>query len=248
MREAPNRKQPGPATREKRLLLDSVVERLRDRIVQGELAPGARLNERVLCGELGISRTPLREALRYLASEGLVELLPHRGAVVTDLTCEKIEEIFEVMSVLEGLAGELACRNATDAQIHEIRALHYQMLAHHARGELAEYFRCNQAIHLRLVAASGNQTLFETYQNLNAHVRRARYMANLSKERWDQAVREHGEILEALSRRDSARLQKLLQEHLIHKLTVVLEAMGSRTGPPAAAPRGAEAASLPDPP
>ena len=218
-----------PALAERRLLHEEVVDQLRDMIVQGGLAPETKLNERVLAAQLGISRTPLREAIKYLASEGLVELLPNRGAVVAPLRRAKVREIFTVLGSLEALAGELVCRNATDADIAEIRALHYQMVAHHARGELARYFRCNQQIHIRLVECAGNATLAQVYRGLNAHVRRARYMANLSRERWDKAVREHEEILDALSARDSARLQALLRDHLANKLVLVMEALGATT-------------------
>lgn len=214
---------------ERRPLHEEVIEQLRDMIVQGGLAPETKLNERVLAAQLGISRTPLREAIKYLASEGLVELLPNRGAVVASLKAEKVKEIFTVLGALEALAGELACRNATDADIAEIRALHYQMVAHHARGELAQYFRYNQQIHIRLVECAANATLAQVYRGLNAHVRRARYMANLSHERWDSAVREHEEILDALSARDSTRLQALLRDHLANKLVLVMEALGSTT-------------------
>lgn len=216
-----------PGAQERRLLHESAVDRLRDVIVQGVLAPGAKLNERELCEQLGISRTPLREALKVLSTEGLVALQPNRGAVVATLTERMVREIFAVMGALEALAGELACRNMTADQFNEIRALHYQMLAHHARSELAPYFRCNQEIHLAIVEASGNATLAASYRSLNAHVRRARYMANLSPERWDQAVAEHEKILDALGRRDAAQLQDLLRNHLGAKLTVVLAALGA---------------------
>ena len=208
---------------EPRLLAAEVLERLRDLIIQGELAPGVKLNERVLCERLRTSRTPVREAIKYLASEGLVELLPNRGAIVTPITAATVREMFVLLAALEALAGELACANASEADIAEIRALHYQMLAHHARGELAPYFRCNQEIHLRLVECTGNATLLNTYRALNGHVRRARYMANLSRERWDHAVEEHQSILDALVRRDKALLPVLLRKHLENKMLVVLE-------------------------
>lgn len=214
---------------ERRLLHESAVDRLRDMIVQGALVPGAKLNEREICEQLGISRTPLREALKVLSTEGLVELQPNRGAVVATLTEQMLREIFAVIGALEALAGELACRNMTVGQFNEIRALHYQMLAHHARGELAPYFRCNQEIHLAIVKASGNATLAASYRSLNARVRRARYMANLSPARWNQAVAEHEKILDALGRRDAAQLQDLLRNHLGAKLTVVLAALGALT-------------------
>lgn len=198
------------------------MDHLRDLIVQGDLAPGTRLNERVLCEKLGISRTPLREAIKLLATEGLIELLPNRGAVVAAMDPARLAEALQVMGALEGLAGELACRHASAERIAEIRALHHEMLAMHARGDLAGYFRFNQQIHLSLVEASGNPVLANTYRQLNANVRRARYMANLSKERWDAAVHEHEEILSALAARDVPTLKRLLQDHLANKLASVL--------------------------
>lgn len=227
--ETPDVRGPAEAAVEPRLLASEVIERLRDMIVQGELAPGTKLNERVLCERLRHSRTPVREAIKYLASEGLVELVPNRGAIVTPITAVAVREMFVVMGALEGLAGELACANASDADIAEIRALHYQMLVHHARGELGEYFRYNQQIHLRLVECTGNVTLANTYRALNGHVRRARYMANLSRERWDAAVAEHEEILNALMRRDSVKLQALLRNHLGNKMVVVMEALSKQS-------------------
>jgi DNA-binding GntR family transcriptional regulator len=126
------------------------------------------------------------------------------------------------MGALEALAGEFACVNASDGQINEIRSLHQEMIANHARGDLAGYFKFNQAIHLKIVKYSGNTVLYNTYRQLNANVRRARYMANLSPERWDAAVREHGEILEALAAREVDRIKALLSDHLAHKLSSVL--------------------------
>jgi DNA-binding GntR family transcriptional regulator len=209
----------------RRPLHEEAIDRLRELIVQGMLAPGERLNERVLCQSLGISRTPLREALKLLASEGLVRLEPNRGAQVAPLDAERLAETLAVMGALEALAGELACRHATEAQIVALVALHDEMLEKHARGDLAGYFRCNQAIHLGIVEASGNATLENTYRNLNANVLRARYMANLSRERWDEAVREHQRILDALKGRDGARLKHLLEDHLARKLAAVPSAL-----------------------
>lgn len=218
-----NVQDPTPIVR--RPLHEEATDRLRDLIVQGRLAPGTRLNERLLTAQLGLSRTPLREAFKVLATEGMVELLPNRGAIVSQLDPVRLGESLAVMGALEALAGELACRNATDAQINEIRALHYEMLAYHARNDLAGYFKFNQAIHLKLVKYSGNAVLYNTYRQMNGNVRRARYMANLSKQRWDAAVREHDEILAALGARDVERIKVLLAEHLAHKLASVLGAL-----------------------
>lgn len=212
----------------RRPLHEEAVDQLRDLIVRGQLAPGARLNERLLTGQLGISRTPLREAIKLLAAEGLVELLPNRGAIVTPIEAARLAETLQVMGALEGLAGELACARASNEHLAEIRALHYEMLAMHARGDLAGYFTSNQAIHLKIVEAAGNAVLANTYRQLNAYARRARYMANLSKERWDAAVREHEEILRALAARDADRLKALLRDHLAAKLAAALGALEER--------------------
>jgi DNA-binding GntR family transcriptional regulator len=212
----------------RRPLHEEAVDRLRDLIVQGRLAPGERLNERLLCDRLGISRTPLREAIKLLATEGLVELLPNRGAVVSAVDPDRIAEALAVMGALEALAGELACRHAPDEAIAAIRGLHDEMLAMHAKGDLDGYFRYNQLIHMGIVEASGNPVLAATYRQLNGNVKRARYMANLSRERWDAAVAEHEEIIRALERRDAAALHTLLADHLSRKLAHVTKSLKAR--------------------
>ena len=229
--EASQENPPAVSLIPRRPLHEEAADRLRDLIIQGRLAAGTRLNERLLTAQLGLSRTPLREAFKVLATEGLVELLPNRGAIVSQMDPVRLSESLAVMGALEALAGELACLNATDAQINEIRALHFEMLAYHARGDLAGYFKFNQAIHLKIVKYSGNAVLFNTYRQMNGNVRRARYIANLSKERWDAAMREHDAILAALSARDVKRIKALLSDHLAHKLSSVLaelKALSSR--------------------
>lgn len=202
-------------------LHEEVAARLRDMIVEGDLEPGARVPERELCVRFGISRTPLREALKILASEGLVDLQHHRGALVCKLTAEALDDLFQVMGALEALAGEIACERASDAAISEIRECHERMLGHHARAELSDYFRLNQQIHESIIAAAGNPALTQIYRGLSVRIRRARYMANLSKARWDRAVAEHEQILKALIARDGANLGRLLRDHLRNKLDAI---------------------------
>jgi DNA-binding GntR family transcriptional regulator len=211
---------------DRRLLHEQAVGLLRDMIVRSELVPGARLNERLLCERLSISRTPLREALKTLAAEGLVQLLPNRGAVVAELDAKEIAELFAVIGALEALAGELACVEATESDVAEIAALHYEMRLHFTRGELAEYFRCNQAIHEKIVAAARNSVLQDAYRKLSGRLRRARFAANLSRERWASAMKEHDEILDTLQRRDGARLRDLMRRHLSNKLETIRHTIG----------------------
>ncbi|MFQ5773002.1 MAG: GntR family transcriptional regulator [Kiloniellaceae bacterium] len=214
---------PGPIARAS--LHDALVERLRDMIIEGELAPGTRIPERTLCDRFGVSRTPLREALKVLASEGLLELSPNRGATVARLTIEDLDEMFPVMGALEALAGELACARITDGEIAEIRALHYQMVLHYTRRELPQYFRLNQRIHGLIMDAAHNPTLTRMYRGLSGRIRRARYVANMSKARWDRAVEEHEAILDALAHRDGIRLARILKLHLQNKCETVKDSL-----------------------
>ena len=143
-------------------LPDKVAGLLRDMIVQDVLVPGQRIRERSLAEQLEVSRTPLREAMKVLATEGLVELSPNRGALVASPSPQQVQDMLQVLGVLEGLAGELACARASQDQIDEIQALHYEMLASYARKDRLGYFKLNQKIHQAIVAASGNVSLIET--------------------------------------------------------------------------------------
>lgn len=203
----------------------AVAEKLRTMIVEGSLAPGARLNERVLCEQLQVSRTPLREAFKMLAGEQLIELQPNRGAVVATLDPPTIDALFEVLASLEGLAGELAAKRITEAELSEIRALHYDMRAAHARRDLPAYFRANMQIHARINAAARNPVLTQQYETLNLRIHALRYRSNTAKPRWDEAIAEHDAILDALDKRDGARLRQLLEVHLDHKREVVQAAL-----------------------
>jgi DNA-binding GntR family transcriptional regulator len=202
-------------------LHEKLVSQLRDIIVEGEIEPGARISERLLCERFGVSRTPLREVLKVLASEGLIDLLPNRGARVARLEDRDVEDMFEVMAALEALSGRLACARISEPALADIRALHYRMLAHYLRRQLPEYFRLNQAIHEAIVDAAENPVLKATYLGLSGRIRRARYFANMSDERWAAAVAEHEEILAALSERDGEKLARILDTHLKNKSIVV---------------------------
>jgi DNA-binding GntR family transcriptional regulator len=199
-----------------------VVEQIQQMIIEGVLGPGTRLNERLLCEKLGVSRTPLREALKILAEQGLVELLPNRGAAVLQLSAKDIAETFEVISHLEAMAGELACARITDDEINEIRALHFEMLACHERRDLPAYYRTNQAIHDLINRSARNDVLRELYVTVNSRVKALRFSANLDRERWDTAVREHTMMIEALGARDGARMASILEGHLLAKRDAAL--------------------------
>jgi DNA-binding GntR family transcriptional regulator len=219
------------SARQERPRYDDVVSGIRDMIIEGELAPGPRISERALCDRFGVSRTPLREALKVLASEGLVELTPNRGARVIRVTEQDADDMFAVMGTLEGLAGELAAQRITGEQIAEIKALHYQMALHHARGELMPYFRLNQEIHRKIFEIGRNKTLISVYRGLAGRIRRPRYLANISPARWAEAMKEHEAILAALEARNGQTLGRILKDHLRKTGEVVTQALRDETAP-----------------
>jgi DNA-binding GntR family transcriptional regulator len=199
-----------------------VAERLRVLIDSGELAPGTRLNEIELCKTMGVSRTPLREAIRSLATEGLIELQPNRGAIVSIVSQEDVTEILPIMASLEGLGGRLAAMHMDQSKIAQVRKIHDQMIAHYKNNEVAEYFETNRLIHELITEGSGNQTLVDTINSLSAKVRRARFTAQMTKESWAKAVSEHEEMIAALEAQDPDRLEAILVQHVETKRATIL--------------------------
>jgi DNA-binding GntR family transcriptional regulator len=208
---------------DRRILHEAVADRLRELIIEGALAAGAHLNERVLCGQLGVSRTPLREALRTLAGEGMIELLPNRGAAVAQLAPEDVGHAFELMGGLEELNGRLAAQRATGAEIDAIRRLHADMLAAHARRDLPAYYRVNREVHAAFAGCARNPLLAQTWHRLNCRLHALRFRSNLDPEKWDAAVSEHGRMVDALAARDGERLGLLLRTHLANKRAAVAQ-------------------------
>lgn len=206
------------------MLHEEVVGRVRAMLLDGDIPPGARIPERDLCEKLQISRTPLREALKVLAAEGLVQLLPNRGSRAAKLTDNDMRDLFEVCQGLEALAGELACERITDAEIADVAAAHAAMARHYGDNDLLQYYRCNRHIHEAIIAAAGNPVLSNLYESVTARIRRARYVTPMTPQRWALALQEHEAILNALQRRDSVGLAHILRAHLRHKRDEVLQA------------------------
>jgi DNA-binding GntR family transcriptional regulator len=208
---------------QRRSLHDELVERIRDMIIEGQLAPGTRIHEGQLGKALGVSRTPLREALKFLASEGLVDLVPGRGGIVCRLTPKDVRDLLDVLTAIESLAGRLACRNATDAQIADVRRLHDEMMALYAARNRPEYYRRNQAIHTAFAQLSDNGVLLSTHQTIQARLKRIRFLGNEDPAVWASAVREHEEMIAALEARDEARLAAVIGSHLERTLVRVVD-------------------------
>jgi len=208
-------------------LHEQVAQRLRLMLVEGRIAPGAKLNERALTEVLQVSRTPLREAIKMLAAEGLVELLPNRGAVAVSLSETDVLNTFEVMAGLEALSGDLAAQRITPDELAEIRAMHFEMMAAFTRRDISNYYRLNAAIHSAINAAAKNPVLTATYNHVNARLQALRFRSNLDDVKWGRAAKEHEKMVEALAARDAAAMREVLLVHLQEKRDVVLEQLRS---------------------
>lgn len=194
---------------------ERVANLIRDMIIQDELTPGMPIRERALSEKLNVSRTPLREALKILSAEGIVELQPRRGAIVAAPSDTEVQELLQLLGALEGFAGATACHMATRADLAELRALHYEMLAAHLRGDRLGYFRRNQEIHSSIVRLTGNSALIKHHTLVNARVYRIRYISNLKLERWEQAIAEHEEILSEMEKGNADTVRVILERHVL---------------------------------
>ncbi|MCK0198144.1 GntR family transcriptional regulator [Ancylobacter sp. 6x-1] len=208
-----------------------VVERLRDMIIAGDLAAGARISERMVTEKLNVTRTPLREALKILEAEGLVRIVPNRGAEVVMLSLAEVEAAIEVLVGLESVAAELACLRGTEAEFAAIEERHRGMVAHQQAGDLMGYFHLNQEIHQLIVDCAHNEALSRVYRTESARIRRYRFAGNRLAERWKRAIVEHEQMLDALQHREGAVLREILRSHHMNGWRVTREILAATTGP-----------------
>ena len=209
-------------------LHEQALDRLRTLIVRGDLAPGVAILETRLSEELGISRTPLREALKLLAAEGLLELRSNRSAQIAPLRPAEIDQIFEVISAIEGFAAQLAASRITKPELRRLSQLQDRMETYHEDGRLDDYFKINQEVHSFIIAAAKNAVLKSTHDILLARAERARYFALSSRSRWDDSVLEHRQILKALKMRDGTGAARALTQHVLRTGRAVNEELRVR--------------------
>jgi len=198
----------------RRSLHDELVDGIRDLILEGHFRPGDKIPERVLCLHFGVSRTPLREALKALAAEGLVQLIPNRGAIVAKITEKEIEELFPILGALEALAGELVCERLQEPDFRRLRTLHERLLDHFRHGEESAYRRLNREFHEALFDIAGNAALSELYQQLLGRIHLVRFLIDKRETNWQKAVDDHERIMEALEARSGRRLAEILKAHI----------------------------------
>jgi DNA-binding GntR family transcriptional regulator len=199
---------------QRRTLHDEVVERMRDMVIEGQLLPGSRINESELCLRLGVSRTPVREAIKTLASEGLIELVRNKGAVVNRLGSDEVIDMLEAVEVLEVYAAKAGVERGRDQEIDEITALHERMRDFYEAGDRLPYYKLNQSIHSAIVALAHNQAIANAHEALQMRLRRIRYIGNEKPASWSGAMGEHELMIKALRRRDGNALCSAIKEHL----------------------------------
>jgi DNA-binding GntR family transcriptional regulator len=226
----------------RKTLHNELVTLVRNMIIGGELGPGSRIPESRLCDHFGVSRTPLREALKVLSAEGLVSLLPNKGARVVLVTRKEMEEIAPVLGALAALAGELACANARTDEIARLQALHTQMVERYRAGDMQSYSEFNSSIHEAILEAAGSKTLRETYNMLQTRLRSLYFITPKVPPRWAEAVEDHEEMMVALQAKDCARFAAIARHHIRHKMDMMwialdalearADAKHSRTGRP----------------
>ncbi|MBY6115894.1 GntR family transcriptional regulator [Mameliella alba] len=204
-------------------LPEQIATRLRRDILRGVLQPGTPVKERDHAAEMGVSRTPLREAIRMLAKEGLVQLRPARSPIVAQPSFEEVAQNIEVMSALEVLSARLACERASAEEIDEIARVAEQMERDYDSLDMLEVFEIDMSFHRAIAQAAGNPVLAEMHQSLLARLWRARYLSASRKRSRDRVLHQHAQIVAALRARDATAAQAHLQAHLDHLLINVAD-------------------------
>ena len=197
----------------RRFLASDVANEVRLKVVSGAIPPGSRVNEKMLCEEFGISRTPLREALKILNSEGLIDLPPNRGAHVPMLQASQVAEQIEAIGGIERHAAELAAGKITSSELIVLRKLQEKIESAFQSKNAMKYAVSNDQIHKEIVRISGNSILVDVHERLFIQVQRARALGMSSPTRWAESVAEHAGILKALEDRDAALTGDLLRKH-----------------------------------
>ncbi|MBR0567878.1 GntR family transcriptional regulator [Azoarcus sp. L1K30] len=195
-------------------LYQEVAERLRQRIFAHELKPGTWVDEQALAEDYGISRTPLREALKVLASEGLVTLKPRRGCYVTEISERDLDEVFKVMAMLEGECARISATRATESELATLKHIHADLERAADARDIDRFFEANQAFHHTLQGIADNRWLQHVIEDLRKVIKLSRHHSLFSDGRLEQSLAEHRAILDALSARDADAAELHMRAHI----------------------------------
>jgi DNA-binding GntR family transcriptional regulator len=207
------------------LMHGQILPQIRRDIITGRWPPGQRLSEPALCGEFGVSRTPLRDALRLLQAEGLIQLIPHVGAVVTPTSGPGIGEKIELLIAIEQLAAFKVARQGSAATLRTIERLHDKMVAAAERSNAEQYYGLNDDFHRAIVVGAENATLAEAHEGVMWHVYRARHLANTHEPLARDAGHHHQTIVDAILNRDGDAAERAMRHHLLEVARIIGEEM-----------------------
>lgn len=196
-------------------LYQEVAERLRQRILSHDLPPGSWLDEQSIAGEYGISRTPLREALKVLASEGLVTLKPRRGCYVAEVSERDLDEVYAIMALLEGQCAAHCATHASGAELAELEALHARLEATAAARDIDAFFETNQVFHRRLLEITDNRRMTQAIGDLRQVVRLSRQHSLVPEGRLEESLGEHRHILACLVKHDAPGAEAAMRVHIL---------------------------------
>jgi DNA-binding GntR family transcriptional regulator len=199
---------------QKKPLHEEIANNLRELIMSGELQEGDKIKEDELCHSMGISKTPLREALRVLSVEGLIKLVPNRGSFVSTPTFEEIREMFDVMSVLEGICARAAAEKITEKDLATLEKLHGRLEENYRRKAQREYIRINNQYHSFVQELAGNRTLNQIINGLRQKILLYRYQSLNLPERFAQSIQEHRDLLQAFRKKNPKKAETLMRRHL----------------------------------
>jgi DNA-binding GntR family transcriptional regulator len=206
-------------------LREVVFDTLRDAIITGVLRPGERLMESQLAEELGVSRTPVREAIRKLELEGFLVMVPRKGAYVAGISLKDIADVFEVRAALESLATELAAERITEEELEELERILVRKSEIIEQGDIVKFVECDKKFHDTLYRASRNRRLMQILSNLQDEVHRFRSVSLAHPGRMRTALDEHRKVVEALADRDIVRAKALAWKHIESAENSLLEAV-----------------------
>jgi DNA-binding GntR family transcriptional regulator len=198
-------------------LHDDVANQLRERIFGAQLAPGSFIDEARLCEELSISRTPLREALKVLAAEGLVRHEPRRGSFVYEVTEQDLDDIFPVIALLEGRCANEAATNASEADIAALEVLHQRLQQHAGNKDIAAYYAANYAIHEAIITLADNRWLAQVIADLRKILKLARLQQLHAPGRLEQSLSEHMAVFAAVKAHDGDGAEAAMRTHLLRQ-------------------------------
>lgn len=202
-----------------------VYERLRNEILDGKLKPGSRIKQEELTQRLGVSRTPVREALQRLETEGLIQFVRRSSAVVSTISRRRIEEIFELRALLEGYAAQKAAQKLEATAVKKLRKLIAEMDTHHSKQETERLLAKNDEFHRSICALGGNEALLEMLEQIWRDIRRLRFNYLITPVGHEASTREHEALVDALESHDKSRIGKIVNQHAERTMIGILETL-----------------------